>query len=164
MSDVEKWSREGGKKDEDAADLPEAEALLIPEAFPIPEVEPIPPAPTGNVTAPRSKKPRGSPHWTISGTEAINYGFNSIKEVLPYLIAIILCYVGAVASFYAALSLAFSSADNAEIMENVFLGLSFIFLVVAILAQLSLMIGLGYKFGGDILLRAVRFHHLMQKK
>ena len=156
MPDGEKWSREGGKKDEDAADLP--------EAIPIPEVEPIPPAPTGNVTASRSKKPRGSPHWTISGTEAISYGFKSIKEVFPYLIAIILCYVAAVVCFSTALSLAFSSADNAEIMENLFLVLSFIFLVVAILTQLSLMIGLGYKFGGDILLRAVRFHHLIEKK
>ena len=159
MSDNEKWSREGGKKDEDAADLPEAEALLIPEV----EVA-APPPPAGNPAAPRPKQflnPGVS--WKISVDEAVNYGFKTIKEVLPYLIAIILCYVAAVASFSAALSLAFSSADNSEIMENVFLGLSFIFLVVAILAQLSLMIGLGYKFGGDILLRAVRFHHLMEK-
>ena len=32
MSDDEKWSRDGDKKDEDIDDLPEAEALLIPEA------------------------------------------------------------------------------------------------------------------------------------
>ena len=156
MSDDEKWSRKEGKKDEDVNDLPEAEALLIPE------VEAAAPPPTENVADPRPKK--SSISWTISGDEAVNYGFQSIKEVLPYLIAIILCYVAAVASFSAALSLAFSSADNAEIMENLFLVLSFIFLVVAILTQLSLMIGLGYKFGGDILLRAVRFHHLIEKK
>ena len=167
MSDDEKWSRKEGKKDEDAADLPEAEALLIPEAFPIPEVEAAAPPPTGNVADPRPKK--SSISWTISGDEAVNYGFQSIKEVLPYLFAIILCYAAAfgcfllVASFTAPFG-GFSSVPNTELIAKLFVVLSFIFLVVAILTQLSLMIGMGYKFSGDILLRAVRFHHLIEKK
>ena len=162
MSDVEKWSREGGKKDEDAADLPEAEALLIPEAFPIPEVEAAAPLPTGNVADPHPKKSGIS--WNISVDEAVKYGFSSIKGVLPYLIAIIFCYAAGIASFYLTITFALESSNNAAIMEKIFLAFSFVFFVVAILAQLSLMIGLGYKFGGDILLRAVRFHHLIEKK
>ena len=164
MSDGKKWSREGGKKDEDAADLPEAEALPIPEAFPIPEVEAAAPAPTGNVADPRPKKSGIS--WTISVDEAVNYGFKSIKEVLPYLVAIILCYTAAIGTllFSTYLSFFFSSEDGAVLFQTVLLILSFLFLIAGILTQLSLMIGLGYKFGGDILLRAVRFHHLIEKK
>ena len=159
MSDDEKWSREGGKKDEDAADFLEAEALLIPE------VEVAAPPPAGNPAAPSPKqflKPGVS--WTISVDEAVNYGFKSIKEVLPYLVAIILCYTAAIGSFTLSLSFSYSLEDGAELLQTVLLILSFIFLVVGILTQLSLMIGLGYKFGGDILLRAVRFHHLIEKK
>ena len=156
MSDDEKWSRDGGKKEEDISDLLEAEATLIPE------VKPILPTPAGNTADPPSKKPGVS--WTISVNEAVNYGFKSIKGVFPYLIVIISCYAVSIISFYVALSFTFSSEENAEIAEKAFLGLSFIFLVIAILLQLSLMIGLGYKFGGDILLRAVRFHHLIERK
>ena len=156
MSDDEKWSREGDKKEEDIGDLLEAEATLIPE------VKPILSMPAGNKAAPPSKKSGIS--WTISVNEAVNYGFKSIKGVFPYLIVIIACYAVSIIGFYIALSFRFSSEENAEIAEKTFLGLSFIFLVVAILIQLSLMIGLGYKFGGDILLRAVRFHHLIEKK
>ena len=156
MSDDEKWSRDGDKKDEDIDDLPEAEALLIPEAFPIPEVETAAPPPTENVADPR---PKPGVSWTISVNEAVNYGFKSIKDVLPYLAAIILCYVGAIVSFNASISV-----GGTKTLDTFFLAFSFILFISAILIQLSLMIGLGYKFGGDILLRAVRFHHLIEKK
>ena len=159
MSDDEKWSQEEGKKDEDAADFLEAEVLLIPE------VEVAAPPPARNPAASRPKqfrKPGVS--WTISVDEAVNYGFKSIKEVLPYLIAIIFCYTAAIIGFTFSLSLTYSLEDGAELVRTALLILSFIFLVMGILTQLSLMIGLGYKFGGDILLRAVRFHHLIEKK
>tara|TARA_Y100000588_G_C13529344_1_gene617060 strand:+ start:61 stop:534 length:474 start_codon:yes stop_codon:yes gene_type:complete len=156
MSDDEKWSRDGGKKEEDIDDIPEAEATLIPE------VKPILPTPAGNTAAPPPKNPGVS--WTISVNEAVNYGFKSIKGVLPYLIVIISCYAVSSISFYVALSLSLSSEEGAEIVEKAYLGLSFIFFVIGILLQLSLMVGLGYKFGGDILLRAIRFHHLIERK
>ena len=163
MPDDEKWSRDGGKKDEDTDDLHEVEALEIPEveATTIPEVEAIPP-PAGNVKASRKKK--STMLWNISVDEAINYGFTTIKDVLPYLIAIIFCYAAAIASFYLTITFALESSDNAAIMEKIFLAFSFVFFVGAILAQLSLMIGLGYKFAGDVLLRAVRTHNSVQKK
>ena len=156
MSDDEKWSRDGDKKDEDIDDLPEAEALLIPE------VEAAAPPPTENVADPRPKK--SSISWTISGDEAVNYGFKSIKEVLPYLVAIILSYATAIGAFAFSLSFSLGSETENEPLQAVLLILSFLFLIAGILTQLSLMIGLGYKFGGDILLRAVRFHHLIEKK
>jgi len=165
MSDDEKWSRDGDKKDEYIDDPPEAEALLIPE---VEAAAPLTPA--GNPAAPRPKQflnPGVS--WTISVDEAVNYGFKSIKEVLPYLFAIILCYAAAIGCFLLVASFTapfggFSSVPNTELIAKLFVVLSFIFLVVAILTQLSLMIGMGYKFSGDILLRAVRFHHLIEKK
>ena len=155
MTDDEKWSRDGGKKDEDTDDLPEVEATTIPEV----EVIPLP---AGNVKSYRKKK--SAILWKISIDEAINYGFSSIKGVLPYLIAIIFCYAAGIASFYLTITFALESSNNAAIMEKIFLAFSFVFFVVAILAQLSLMIGLGYKFAGDVLLRAVRTHNSVQKK
>ena len=155
MSDDKKWSRDGGKKDEDTDDLPEVEATTIPEV----EVIPLP---AGNVKSYRKKK--SAILWKISIDEAINYGFSSIKGVLPYLIAIIFCYAAGIASFYLTITFALESSNNAAIMEKIFLAFSFVFFVVAILAQLSLMIGLGYKFAGDVLLRAVRTHNSVQKK
>ena len=161
MSDDEKWSRDGDKKDEDIDDLPEAEALLIPEV----EVAAPLLTPAGNPAAPRPKQflnPGVS--WTISVDEAVNYGFKSIKEVLPYLVAIILSYATAIGAFAFSLSFSLGSETENEPLQAVLLILSFIFLIAGVLTQLSLMIGLGYKFGGDILLRAVRFHHLIEKK
>ena len=160
MPDDGKWSRDGDKKDEDIDDLPEAEALLIPE---VEAAAPLTPA--GNPAAPRPKQflnPGVS--WTISVDEAVNYGFKSIKEVLPYLVAIILSYATAIGAFAFSLSFSLGSETENEPLQAVLLILSFLFLIAGILTQLSLMIGLGYKFGGDILLRAVRFHHLIEKK
>ena len=162
MSDDDKWSRDGGKKDEDAEEPQEVDGLLIPEveATKIPEVEAITPPP---VKPSRAKKTGIIKHdtmlWTISVDEAVNYGFTTIKDVLPYLIAIIFCYAAALASIYTSYSV-----TGTDTLEWIFMAFSFIFFVIAILTQLSLMIGLGYKFGGDVLLRAVRTHNSVQKK
>ena len=167
MSDDDKWSRDGGKKDEDAEEPQEVDGLLIPEveATKIPEVEAITPPP---VKPSRAKKPGIIKHdtmlWTISVDEAVNYGFTTIKGVLPYLIAIIFCYAAALVSIYASYSFPDLYSSETKTMERIFMAFSFIFFVIAILTQLSLMIGLGYKFGGDVLLRAVRTHNSVQKK
>ena len=159
MSDDKKWSRDGDKKDEDTEEPQEVEALPIPEveATTIPEVEVITPHPAKPAKPPRAKK--AVTLWTISVDEAVDYGFTTIKEVLPYLIVIIVCYAGAIVSFYAPFS-----GVGTETLDTFFLVFSFILFVIAILIQLSLMIGLGYKFGGDVLLRAVRTHNSIQKK
>ena len=150
MADDEKWSRDGGKKEEDIDDIPEAEATPILEATPIPEVSPIPPTPSRH-TPPSTTKKSGS-SWTISVDEAVDYGFKSIKGVLPYLIGIIICYVVSFVSFDAAQTMSvLGSINNADAVKNLFLGFAYIFLVVGILIQVVLTIGLAYKFGGDLL-------------
>jgi len=163
MSDDEKWSRDGGKKEEDINDIPEAEATPIPEAIPIPEVPPIPSTPSRH-TPPSTTKKSGS-SWTISVDEAVDYGFKSIKGVLPYLIGVLICYIVSFVSFNTAQTVSvLGSINNADTVKDLFLGFGYIFFVVGLLIQLALTIGLGYKFGGDLLLRAVRFHHSIERK
>ena len=123
MSDDEKWSRDGGKKEEDIG-IPEAEAPPIPEAIQIPEVPPIPPT-HSRPTPPSTTKKSGS-SWTgssstISVDEAVDYGFKSIKGVLPYLFGVIICYFVSIVSFNAADSFSFSSIDNADTVKNLVL-------------------------------------------
>ena len=163
MANDEKWSRDGGKKEEDINDIPEAEATPIPEAIPIPEVSPIPPTPTRHTPSSTTKTSGSSS--TISVDEAVDYGFKSIKGILPYLIGVIICYVVSFVSFNAAQTMSvLGSINNADTVKNLFLGFGYIFFVVGLLIQLSLTIGLSYKFGGDLLLRAVRFHHSIERK
>ena len=157
MSDEKKWSRKGEEESDDEApenqdEVLEAEAVTLhkAEAVTLHKAEAIIPASS-------SKKSRNNP-WIIRVDEAVNYGFSVIKGVLPHLAISILMFIGAGASVFVGLN------SNEEMIALIFLFLSIIIFVGALLIQLALSIGLGYKFGGDILLRAVKTYSKVRKK
>ena len=91
--------------------------------------------------------------WKISIYEAVKYGFDVVSGVTKYLIFIISLMV-----FSGVLLSLSRDADN-EGLGLLYAGLSFILLIATFLLLLSVTIGLSYKFGGDILLKAVETHN-----
>ena len=91
--------------------------------------------------------------WKISIDEAVRYGFDVVSGVSKYLIFIISLMV-----FSGVLLSLSRDADN-EGFGLFYVGLSFISLIATFLLFLSVTIGLSYKFGGDILLKAVETHN-----
>mgnify|MGYP000940312920 CR=1 FL=1 len=59
-----------------------------------------------------------------------DYGFKSIKGVLPYLIGVLICYIVSFVSFNAAQTMSvLGSINNADTVKNLFLGFGYIFFV-----------------------------------
>jgi len=153
MSDDKKWSREGGesqKNDDEPKEVLQAESVTLHEA------ETITVHKVDSVVQPKPSQKKNK--WKISVDEAVNYGFSIIGGVLPYLLGIALMYITAAITFFLSLT-----ADD-DSLGNVLLIITIAFFVSGILFQLALTIGLGYKFGGDVLLRAVRTHNSVSKK
>ena len=112
-----------------------------------------------------TKKSTTKIKWKISIEEAVEYGSSVIKAVSPYILVIIVM----VASTFKFLSLSFeASLQGEELLSGIYLGVSFLLIFGSSLLSLALAIGLGYKFGGDVLLKAVETHHrfgfMMSKK
>ena len=112
-----------------------------------------------------TKKSTTKIKWKISIEEAVEYGSSVIKAVSPYILVIIVM----VASTFKFLSLSFeASLQGEKTLSDIYLGVSFLLIFGSSLLSLALAIGLGYKFGGDVLLKAVETHHrfgfMMSKK
>jgi len=152
MDDEKKWSRKGEEVHDDQDDILKAEAVTLhkAEAVTLHKAEAIIPPSS-------SKKSRKNP-WKISVDESVNYGFNVIKDVLPHLLSSIMMYCGVIASLY------ISAGSDEALISTSFLIIAIILFVGGLLIQLALFIGLGYKFGGDILLRAVKTYSEVRKK
>ena len=153
MSDDKKWSRKGSEAQKNEA---EPKEVLQAESVTLHEAETITVHEVDSIVQPKPSKKKNK--WKISVDEAVNYGFGVIGGVLPYLLGIVLMYVTAAITFFLSLS-----ADDGA-LGNVLLIITIAFFITGILFQLALTIGLGYKFGGDVLLRAVRTHNSVRKK
>ena len=151
MDDDNKWSNkeaESEKVDDELEEVFEAVAVHQAEAIAIPQAEAI-------VQSKPSKKKNP---WKVSVDEAVNYGFSVIGGVLPYLLGSVFLYIVAVVTFF----LSISTYD--ETLSLILFIITIAFVIIGILFQLALTIGLGYKFGSDVLLKAVRTHHSVRKK
>jgi len=120
---------------------------------------------TSSVSESTAKKSTTKIKWKISIEEAVKYGSSVIKAVSPYILIIIIM----VASTFKLLSLSFeASLQGEKVLSDIYLGVSFLLIFGSSLLSLALAIGLGYKFGGDVLLKAVETHHrfgfMMSKK
>ena len=94
--------------------------------------------------------------WKIGIDEAVSYGFSVVSGVTKYLIFIIILII--FSGLLLSLSFEASLEGNDE-LGLFYTALYFILSVVIFLLTLSLIIGLSYKFGGDILLKAVETHN-----
>ncbi len=153
MGDDKKWSREESesqKNDDEPEEVLQAESVTLHEAETITVHE------VDSIVQPKTSKKKNQ--WKISVDEAVNYGFGVISGVLPYLLGIVLMYITAGITFFLSMT-----ADD-DYLGNGLLIITIAFFVTGILFQLALTIGLGYKFGGDVLLRAVRTHNSVRKK
>ena len=94
--------------------------------------------------------------WKISIDEAVSYGFNVIGGIIKYVAIMILMIILILILFRFSAEATFDGNDE---LSYLFDFMSFILLVGLFLIYVSLSIGLLYKFGGDILLKAVETHN-----
>ena len=99
--------------------------------------------------------------WRISLEESVKYGFDVIKGVFLYLV-IVICLI--LISFLTFLSYLQDGPANQQMIRNIMLIVSISSAIGGFLLFLAIQIGLMYKFGGDILLRAVKTHNLVKTK
>jgi len=94
--------------------------------------------------------------WKIDIDEAVSYGFNTIGGIIKYVGIMILMVI--LISIFFRFSIEATLAGD-DVLSDFFTFMAYISLVVLLLIYVSLSIGLLYKFGGDILLKAVETHN-----
>ena len=101
--------------------------------------------------------------WRISLEESVKYGFDVIKGVFLYLVIVICLILISFLTFLSYLDLQNGPA-NQQMIRNIMLIVSISSAIGGFLLFLAIQIGLMYKFGGDILLRAVKTHNSVKTK
>ena len=115
---------------------------------------------TDNVVVPAAsvKKPKKI-RWKVSIPEALEYGFSVIRGVILPIFGILLMLF-----IYFFLIDASDKALNEDVesLSEIYFVMAWISLIFALLLTLALSVGLSYKFGSDILLKAVETHNRLE--
>jgi hypothetical protein len=94
--------------------------------------------------------------WKISIPDALEYGFKVIRGVaLPILGNIFLFFM----YFFLIDASGKALNEDVESLSEIYFVFAWVALIAALLLTLVLSIGLAYKFGSDILLKAVETHN-----